>query len=101
MERRKEIAFVPKDSFERYILGAISTGQIQNLLFDNYTLLTHDVMRRFLGVILSLKPAKMMMAQRQLQSRFLEAVTRTGHYTLFDKLYNEGRKPDYSHNDLR
>jgi len=101
LERRKETAFVPKDSFERHILSAISTGKLQNLLLDNYTLLTHDLLRRFLKIVLSLKPAKMLLAQRQLQSRFLTALTRTEHYTLFGKLYNGGKKPDYSHPELR
>ncbi len=101
LERREQTAFVPRDSFERYILSAISTGKLQNLLCDNYTLLTHDLLRRFLKIILSLKPAKRLLAQQQLRSRFLTAITKTGHYTLFDKLYNEGRKPDYSHPELR
>jgi len=101
LERREQTAFVPKDSFERYILSAISTGKLQNLLCDNYTLLTHDLLRRFLKIILSLQPTKRLLAQKQLRSRFLSVVTRTGHYTLFDKLYNEGKKPDYSHTELR
>ena len=101
LERREQTAFVPKDSFERYILSAISTGKLQNLLCDNYTLLTHDLLRRFLKIILSLQPTRRLLAQKQLRSRFLSVVTRTGHYTLFDKLYNEGKKPDYSHTELR
>jgi len=101
LERREQTAFVPRDSFERHILSAISTGKLQNLLCDNYTLLTHDLLRRFLKIILSLKPTKRLLAQDQLQSRFLTALTKTEHYTLFDKLYNEGKKPDYSHPELR
>jgi ferredoxin len=100
MERRKERAFVPVDSFERFILGAIDTGTLQNLLLDNYTLLTHDILRRFLKIILSFEPAKRLLAQRQLRSRFLAILTKTEHYTLFDKLFNDGRKPDYSHPEL-
>ncbi len=101
LERREQTAFVPRDSFERYILSVISTGKLQNLLCDNYTLLTHDLLRRFLKIILSLKPTKRLLAQDQLQSRFLTAITRTEHYTLFNKLYNDGKKPDYSHPELR
>lgn len=100
MERRKEMAFVPVDSFERFILGAIDTGTLQNVLLDNYTLLTHDILRRFLKILLSLEPAKRLLAQHQLRSRFLAVLTKTEHYTLFDKLYNDGRKPDYSHPEL-
>lgn len=101
MVRRKETAFVPKDSFERIILSAISTGKLANLLFDNYTAWTHEVMRRFLGVFLSMEPAKRLLAQEQIRSRFLGVLTRTGHYGLFERLYyGSSRKPDYSHPEL-
>ena len=101
MARRKETAFVPKDSFERLILSAAATGKLQNLLCDNYTLLSHDILRRFLGVFLSLPPAKKLLLQRQIRSRYMAALTRTGHYTLFDRLYNHGLKPDYTHPELK
>jgi hypothetical protein len=101
MARRKETAFVPKDSFERLILSAAATGKLQNLLCDNYTLLSHDILRRFLGVFLSLPPAKKLLLQRQIRSRYMAALTRTSHYTLFDQLYNKGRKPDYTHPELK
>ena len=101
MTRRKETAFVPKDTFERFILSAISTGRLQNLLFDDYTLWTHDLLRRFLSVFLSLEPAKRLLAQHQIRSRFLNALTKTEHYTLFDRLFNHGQTPDYSHPELR
>jgi hypothetical protein len=101
LARRKETAFVPKDSFERFILSAAATGKLQNLLCDNYTLLSHDVMRRFLSLFLSLPPAKKLLLQRQVRSRYMAALTRTGHYTVFDRLYNQGRKPDYSHREMK
>ena len=100
LARRKETAFVPKDTFERVLLSAVDTGKLQNFLFDNYPLLTRDVMRRFLGVFLSLPPVKKLLVQRQVRSRFLAAITKTDHYALFDTLYNQGRKPDYSHPEL-
>jgi len=101
MTRRKETAFVPKDTFERFILSAISTGRLQNLLFDDYTLWTHDLLRRFLSVFLSLGPAKRLLAQHQIRSRFLNSLAKTEHYTLFDRLFNHGQTPDYSHPELR
>jgi len=101
LARRKETAFVPKDSFERIILSAVTSGKLANLLFDNYTAWTHQVMRRFIGLFLCLEPAKRLLAQEQLRSRFLSMLTRTGHYTLFDCLYNNGSKPDYSHPERR
>jgi CRP-like cAMP-binding protein len=101
MARRKETAFVPKDTFERFILSAISTGRLQNLLFDNYTLWTHDLLRRFLGIFLSLEPAKRLLAQRQVRSRYLNALIKMERYTIVDQLYNDGQTADYSHQELR
>jgi len=80
MEKRKNKVPVPKDMFERIVLEAIDTGKLQNYLFDNEKLLTHAILRRFLGVIMSLKPAKRMMANKQLQSRFLNALTKKVPY---------------------
>jgi len=101
LARRKETAFVPKDTFERILLSAVDTGKLQNFLFDNYTLLSRDVMRRFLGVFLSLPPVKRLLVQRQVRSRFLAALTETDHYALFDRLCNQEQKPDYSHPELK
>jgi NAD-dependent dihydropyrimidine dehydrogenase PreA subunit len=100
MERRKETAFVPKDSFERVVASAISTGRLQHLLLDNRTLWTHDMLRRLLGVILASKPARILLSQRQLRSRFLEMVIRTQRFALVDRVVNNGKKPDYSHPEL-
>lgn len=100
LERRKETAFVPKDSFERHVMTAISTGKLQNLLFDNRRLFTHDLMRRFLKIILSLEPTKKVLAQRQIQSRLLQAATRTKRYALYQKGIDASKAPDYSHPEL-
>ena len=101
MEKRKKRQFVPKDTFERMVLEAINRGKLQNYIFDNYTLWTHSLLRRLLGIILKLKPAKKILATKQLRSRFLNHLTKTKHYTIFDKLYNQGKKPDYSHKELK
>ena len=100
LERRNEIAFVPKDSFERCVMTAIATGKLQNLLFDNRTLFTHNLLRRFLKVVLSLDPAKRALAQRQIQSRLLKAATRTKQYALYRTLMDASKTPDDSHLEL-
>ena len=100
MERREETAFVPKDSFERVVASAISTGKLQHLLLDNRTLWTHDMLRRLLGVILASKPARRLLSQRQIRSRFLEMIIRTQRFALVDRVVNNGKKPDYSHPEL-
>ena len=100
MERRKETMFVPRDSFERIVLSAITTGKLQNLLLDNRTLWREDVLRRLLKIILSPQPSRRLLAQRQVRSRFMEALIRTQRYTVVNKIVNNGRKPDYSHPEL-
>ena len=101
MYTRKERQFVPKDSFERCILEAINTGKLQNFIFDNYTLWTHDILRRLVKIILTLKPMKQILALRQIRSRFMNAIVKTKHYDLFNKLYNKDNRPDYSHSELK
>ena len=92
--------FVPRDSFERIVLSAITTGKLQNLLLDNRTLWREDVLRRLLKIILSPQPSRRLLAQRQVRSRFMEALIRTQRYTVVNKIVNNGRKPDYSHSEL-
>jgi len=100
LERKDKIQFVPKDNFERIILQAIDTGKLQNYIFDNQNCITHAILRQFLGVILRLKPAKRLLANRQLQSRFLKAITKTKIYSTFEKLFRDGIPNDYSHPEL-
>ncbi|MBW2990950.1 4Fe-4S dicluster domain-containing protein [Candidatus Woesearchaeota archaeon] len=99
MQRRKQINFVPKDSFERFVMSAINTDKLQNLVFDNYHLWTNDMLRRFLGVILKLSPVKRSLATQQLQSRFIQNMVRA--YYAFTKKSPLGKKPDYTHPELK
>lgn len=99
MERRKETKFVPVDTFERYVLAAIDTGKLQNLIFDNYHTWTSDMIRRFVGIIFKLSPLKRIMANKQLRSRFLNSVSKI--YYKINKEAFEGKKPDYSHPELK
>jgi NAD-dependent dihydropyrimidine dehydrogenase PreA subunit len=100
LEKKSERSFVPKDIFERMVLSAIDTGKLQNYIFDNPNLVTHSLLRRLFGTILNLKPTKRLLAMKQLRSRFLNKLIKTKHYTIFDKLYNNGKKVDYSHKEL-
>lgn len=98
MARRKEIQFVPKDVFERYVLAAINEGKLQNFIFDNQTLWTHRVMRKFLGFFLKLTPTKRLLVQKQMQSRYLQVLIKA-YYKLNKKDY--GKIPDYSHPEMK
>jgi ferredoxin len=94
MERRDALNFTPKDTFERYVLNAIEAGKLQNYIFDNFNLWTYDVLREFLGIIVSLPPVKKLMAMEQVQSLFLKALMKSNKYSLFNRLYDAGRNAD-------
>lgn len=87
LERRENTNYVPKNSFERYVLNAIEKGKLQNYIFDNYTLWTNDILKELLGIILSLDPIKKIQVLKQLESRFLEALMNTDVYSMFRKLF--------------
>ncbi len=97
--RRDETSYVPVDTFERVVVNAIDTGKLQNYLFDNTALWTHNALRRLLGVLLALPPVKRAMANRQLQSRFVKALSFTRYHAHFDDLYDEGRTVSYRQGD--
>jgi len=96
MERRQKTMFVPKDTYERIVLNAIDSGTLQNLIFDNYHLWTYDIFRKFFGVILGLKPAKRLLVNDQLQSRFILGMTK-----LYYKLNKKVEPVDYSHPEMK
>lgn len=96
MLRRQKTKFVPRDSFEKFILAAIDSNRLQNLIFDNYHLWTYDVFRKFFGIILSLKPAKRLLVDNQMQSQFLQNITKL--YCKFDKQFPA---VDYSHPEMK
>jgi Pyruvate/2-oxoacid:ferredoxin oxidoreductase delta subunit len=77
LEKREKKNFVPYDSFERCILNAIDEGRLQDYIFDNYDLWTNEMMRKLLGAILKLKPAKFLLAQAQIKSRYLRAIAKS------------------------
>ncbi|MBU1164495.1 4Fe-4S binding protein [Patescibacteria group bacterium] len=96
MYRRKKTKFVPKDSLERFVMEAIDSGRLQNLIFDNYNLWTYDILRNFFGIILNLKPAKKILANQQLQSRYINGITK-----LYYKFNKKVEKVDYSHPEMK
>jgi ferredoxin len=64
----------PLDTVHRSVVMAIERGRLQNLIFDNQALHSHRAMAAILGVILRLPPAKQVLANRQLKSRYLEVL---------------------------
>ena len=72
------------------MLSAIDKGRLQNFIFDNHSLWTHKILRKLLGVILKLKPAKRLLAHQQLKSRYLKALSKK----------HDDEIMDYSHPEL-
>jgi ferredoxin len=89
MIRRDKTQFVPHDSFDRMVLTALDTGKIQNFIFDNYTLWTHALLRRFIGVVMNLKPTKMLLANEKFRSRYLYKLIEKQKCKIFDKIFDD------------
>lgn len=90
LKRREDLKYVPFNTVERVVVAAIEEGKLQNYIFDNSALWTHRYLRKFLGVIFSLPPAKQALASRQLQSRFFSAINKKAMKEAYSKLYQEG-----------
>lgn len=72
MESREERVLTPLDTSHRSVLMAIERGVLQNLIFDNQVLRSHRMMAAMLGIILKLPPAKQVLANKQVKSKYLE-----------------------------
>jgi ferredoxin len=90
MERRKKPLVTPADSFERCALNAIEQGKLQNYIFDNYDLWTNELLRNLVGILFKLSPAKFLLANDQIKSKFLVALRKARK----SKLFNELSKPE-------
>ncbi len=61
----------PVNSAHRVVLTAIDKKMLPNLFFDNYQLASHRVLAAILSAILSLPPAKQLLANEQIRSKYL------------------------------
>ena len=64
----------PVNSAHKAVMMAIERGKLQHLIFDNQLLFSHRAMAAIFGVLLKLPPAKQILAQQQVKSRYLEKV---------------------------
>jgi ferredoxin len=64
----------PRDGVHRAVLMAIERGKLQHLVFDEQVLWSHRALALVLGAILRLPPAKRLLANEQVRSRYLEAL---------------------------
>ena len=73
--REKEI-ITPVNSAHRIVMMAIEKGQLQDLIFDNQAFHSHRAMAAVLSSILKLSPVHRAMANKQMQSKYLERLIR-------------------------
>jgi hypothetical protein len=53
---------------------AIERGKLQHLIFDNHVLFSHRALAALLGVVFKLPPVKQILANNQVQSRYIERI---------------------------
>ncbi len=101
MKRKEKLTTVPKDNFELMVLEAIDKGKLQNYLLEKNDFLTNNILRRLMEIILKLPPTKFALANKQVQSKFLNMLSKTKYYKNFHKIaHKKGEKIDYTHNEL-
>lgn len=64
----------PVNTTHRAVLMAAERGGLQDLIFDNRMLFSHRLLAGVLGAILKLPPLQRSLAQKQLKSRYIEAL---------------------------
>jgi len=74
LKPREERVITPLSSGHRTVLMAVERGKLQELIFDNKLLWSHRALAVVFGVILRLPPLKRILASKQLNSRYLEAL---------------------------
>jgi NAD-dependent dihydropyrimidine dehydrogenase PreA subunit len=72
LKLRTKRIITPLNGTHRAVVMAIERGKLQNLIFDNQVLWNHRALAGILGVILKLPPAKQILANKQIKSRYLE-----------------------------
>jgi ferredoxin len=76
---RPQRVITPIDSTHRIVEMAIERGTLVHLIADQQALLSHRAMAAILGVILKLPPVKQLLANRQLRSRYVDALLARVH----------------------
>lgn len=74
MAVRPQRFITPLNTAHRVVLMAIERGTLPHLLLDNRVMESYQSLAAFLGVLFKLPPIKRLLANQQLQSRYLEAI---------------------------
>jgi len=86
MVRRPQRVLYPEDRIEKLILQAIDRGKLQHFIFDEPGRWTGEAANRLAGALMSLEPAKRLLAARQVRSGVLAAMVRGGIPAVFRKI---------------
>jgi Pyruvate/2-oxoacid:ferredoxin oxidoreductase delta subunit len=71
MIQKEAWTITPVSSAHRIVMMAIDKGMLGQLMFDNSSLASHRFMASLVNVILSLPPAKQLLANQQIRSNYL------------------------------
>jgi ferredoxin len=74
MRPREKRVYTPEDNMERFIRAAVERGTIHHMLFDDPDSVTSRGMNLVLGALLSLPPAKQLLAVDQIKSTFVKTM---------------------------
>lgn len=74
MKPREKRVFTPEHSMERLVRAAVERGTVHHMLFDDPDSVTSRGMNLALGALLSLPPAKRLLAIDQVRSTFVKAI---------------------------
>jgi len=85
----KERVITPTDGVRRVVHMAVERGKLQHLIFENRVLLSHRALAAVLGVVFRLPPVKQIMANKQLKSRYVEALVSV--FNVPEKAYKSSR----------
>ncbi|SCZ78095.1 4Fe-4S dicluster domain-containing protein [Acidaminobacter hydrogenoformans] len=69
--RRERRVMTPVNTVHHVVLAAIDKGMLPNLIFDNDALASHRVLASILSAILTMPPAKQLLANEQIRSKYL------------------------------
>lgn len=71
LSRRERRVMTPVNTVHRVVLAAIDKGMLPNMIFDNDALASHRVLASILSAILTMPPAKQLLANEQIRSKYL------------------------------
>lgn len=74
MNQRDKRVITPVNTAHRVVLMAIDKGQLANLIYDNDSLASHRMLGAILTAITQLPPAKQLLANEQIRSKYLAKI---------------------------